>query len=313
MAMRYPLRLLLGLAALGALAGCATAEVAGVRVQPAGLPQRAEVGDVPFHPQEEQYCGPAALATVLGWSGLPGTQEALAREVYTPGREGTLAHDLVGAARRHGRLAVPVTDLSQLLAEVAAGHPVLVQQNLGLAWYPQWHFAVAVGYDLTAGTVALRSGAERRRVVSLDTFDRTWARAGRWALVVLPPEQLPARGDQAAVLNAAAGLERVGRVDEAAMAYEAILQRWPGSLGGLIGRGNARYAAGDLDGAKAAYRAALEHHPGAAAAWNNLADVLAAQGARDEALIAARRAVALGGLHAEVYRRTLEEISGEAA
>jgi hypothetical protein len=41
--------------------------------------------------------------------------------------------------------------------------------------------------------------------------------------------------------------------------------------------------------------------------------VLAAQGAREEALIAARRAVGLGGAHAETYRRTLAEISGDPA
>src|SRR2546422_3737218 len=46
---------------------------------------------------------------------------------------------------RSGQLAVPVTTLSDLLAEVAAGHPVLVFQNLGLHWIPRWHFAVAVG------------------------------------------------------------------------------------------------------------------------------------------------------------------------
>ena len=311
--MRCPLRLLVGLGALYALAACATPDVAGLREQADGVPQRAEVVGVPFHPQQEQYCGPAALATVLGWSGSAASQDALATEVFTPGRDGTLGHDLVGAARRHGRLAVPVADLPALLAEVAAGHPVLVLQNLGLAWYPQWHFAVAVGYDLTTSELALRSGEERRRVVSLDTFSRTWARAERWALVVLPPERLPATGDEAAVLSAAAGLERAGRLAEAAIAYDAVLRRWPGSLGALIGRGNARYAAGDLDGAAAAYRAALEHHPGAAVAWNNLADVLQAQGARDEALIAARRAVDLGGAHAEVYRRTLEQINGAPA
>jgi tetratricopeptide (TPR) repeat protein len=277
------------------------------------LPQRAEIAGVPFHPQQEQYCGPAALATVLGWSGMPTEQEAIAREVFTPGRDGTLRHDLIGAARRHGRLAVPVADLRSLLAEVAAGHPVLVLQNLGLAWYPQWHFAVAVGYDLRSNELALRSGEEARRVVSLDTFSRTWARAERWALVVLPPERLPATGDEAAVLSAAAGLERTGRLAEAGIAYDAVLRRWPGSLGGLIGRGNVRYAQGDLDGAEAAYRATLGHHPGTAVAWNNLADVLAAQGAREEALIAARRAVDLGGAHAEVFRRTLEEIGGAPA
>jgi tetratricopeptide (TPR) repeat protein len=249
------------------------------------------------------------------WAGLGcrRRQDAIASELFTPGREGTLGHDLVGAARRHGRLAVAVADLPSLLGELAAGHPVLVLQNLGLEWYPQWHFAVAVGFDLSTNELALRSGEERRRVVSLDTFSRTWARAGRWALVVLPPERLPASGEETAVLSAAAGLERVGRFADAAIAYDAILRRWPDSLGALIGRGNARYAAGDLDAAEAAYRAALERHPGAAAVWNNLADVLAAQGARAEALVAARRAVDLGGAHAEVYRRTLEQISGQAA
>lgn len=311
--MGRPLPLLVGLGALCALAACATPDVAGLREGVDGLPPRAEIAGVPFHPQQEQYCGPAALATVLGWSGVPTRQDAIATEVYTPGRDGTLGHDLIGAARRHGRLAVPLADLPSLLDELAAGHPVVVLQNLGLAWYPQWHFAVAVGYDLTRNELALRSGEERRRVVSLGTFSRTWARAERWALVVLPPDRLPATAGEAAVLSAAVGLERAGRMQEAETAYGAVLRRWPGSLGALIGRGNARYAVGDLDGAATAYRAALEHHPGAAMAWNNLADVLAAQGARDEALIAARRAVDLGGTHAEVYRRTLEEIGGAPA
>jgi hypothetical protein len=297
------------LAVLVALAGCATPEIAALRVDGGGLPPRAEVAGVPFHPQQEQYCGPAALATVLGWSGLPASQDAIAAAVYTPGREGTLGHDLVGAGR-HGRLAVPVADLPSLLREIAAGRPVLVLQNLGLGWYPQWHYAVVVGYDLAAGELALRSGAERRRVVSLDTFARTWARAERWGIVVLPPHALSASADEETVVRAAAGLERAGRAGEAAVAYDTILRRWPGSLGALIGRGNARYATGDLDGAEAAYRSALVRHPGAAVVWNNLADVLAARGERDAALIAARRAVDLGGPHAATYRRTLDQISG---
>jgi tetratricopeptide (TPR) repeat protein len=302
-----------GCAVLLTLAGCATPEVAALRHEAHGLPRQAEVAGVPFHPQQEQYCGPAALATALGWSGLPARQETLAREVFTPAREGTLGHDLIGAARRHGRLAVPIADLPSLLGELAAGHPVLVLLNLGLDWYPQWHFAVAVGYDLDSDELMLRSGEEPRHVVALDTFARTWARAEHWALVVLAPDRLPASGDEAAVLSAAAGLERAGHFDAAALAYDAILRRWPGSLAALIGRGNARYAAGDLAGAEAAYRAALEQHPGAATAWNNLADVLAAQGNRAEALSAAQRAVELGGAHAEVYRRTLEEIRGQPA
>jgi hypothetical protein len=54
---------------------------------------------------------------------------------------------MIGAARRHGRLAYLITGPDSMFEEVAAGHPVIVLQNLGLSWYPVWHYAVVVGYD----------------------------------------------------------------------------------------------------------------------------------------------------------------------
>ena len=303
-----------GALVLSALAACATPQTERVLLREpsaAGvLPARAEVEAVPFFPQEAYYCGPAALATVLAWSGLPATQRDVAPQVYTPGREGTLQSDLVAAARRNGRLAVPIGRLSDLLAELAAGRPVLVFQNLGLGWYPVWHYAVAVAYDLDAGALVLRSGREPRRVTPLRTFERTWARTGHWALAVLPPGTLPVAADEATVLRAATGLEQAGRPEDAAVAYAAIAERWPDGLGAWIGLGNAAYAAGDLERAEAAFRTAAERHPDAAAAWNNLAHVLGERGRRDEALAAAHRAVRLGGPDAATYRATLREIAG---
>ena len=295
--------------ALGLLAACATPQLP--QLGRSDLPAQAEVANVPFHPQTENDCGPAALATVLGWSGVPAAPEEVAGQVLTPGREGSLGHDLVAATRRADRLAVPVHGLEPLLAELAAGHPVLVLQNLGLDWYPQWHYAVAIGYDLEARTLILRSGEEAGHVMALATFARTWQRAGQWALVVLPPDRLPATADATTVLQAAAGLEQAGRHEAAAAAYAAALGRWPDSLAALIGLGNARYAAGQLAGAEAAFRTAVSFHPEEAAAWNNLAHVLAEKGDLPEALAAAKRAVDLGGRDAAVYRTTLKEI-GEA-
>jgi tetratricopeptide (TPR) repeat protein len=298
----------IAIAALGALAACATPQLPQLG-QPGGVPARAEVAGVPFHPQTENQCGPAALATVLGWSGAAVAPEDVAGQVLTPGRGGSLGHDLVAAARRADRLAVPLQGLEPLLAELAADHPVLVLQNLGLGWYPQWHYAVAIGYDLEAGTLTLRSGAEAEQVMPLATFARTWERAEQWALVVLPPDTLPASADAAAVLQAAAGLEQAGRHEAAVAAYAAALGRWPDSLAALIGLGNARYAAGQLAAAEAAFRTAVSFHPKEAAAWNNLAHVLAEKGDRSEALAAAKRAVDLGGRDAAIYRTTLEAIS----
>jgi tetratricopeptide (TPR) repeat protein len=264
----------------------------------AALPAAAAVADVPFFAQEDYYCGPAALAMTLAWSGLEVRQDDLVPVVFTPGRQGTLQSDVLAAARRYERLAIAVDSLPALLAELAAGHPVLVFQNLGLPPLPQWHYAVATGYDLDARTLRLHSGRTEDYELPLSTFARTWARVDNWALVVLPPDQLPATAGERAVLEAASALERGDAAVAATTAYATILTRWPDSLPGWIGLGNAAYAAGDRHRAIAAFRGATKRHPSALAAWQNLAFVLAETGAEGEAAAARARADALAAGHA---------------
>jgi len=244
---------------------------------------------------------------VLVWSGLSSGPEAASTQVYTPGREGSLATDMLTAARRNGRVAVPVQALPDLLTELAVGHPVIVFQNLGLEMKPLWHFAVATGYDLPRRELILNSGFDEATRLSLDTFEHTWERAGRWALVVLPPDKLPATASEPAMVQAAAGLERVGLTGAAARAYETTLARWPDSLGAAIGLGNARYTQQDRKGAEAALRHAVTHHPRSAPAWNNLAHVLLEEGRAGEAREAAERAYGLDA--SPDIAATLEEIS----
>lgn len=260
----------------------------------AALPAAASVDDVPFFAQEDYYCGPAALAMALAWSGLDVNQDDLVPLVYTPGRRGTLQSDILAGARRYGRLAVRIGSLPDLLAEVAAGNPVLVFQNLGLPLLPQWHYAVATGYDVEARVLRLHSGRTEDRETALSTFARTWKRGDNWALVVLPPDRLPAAADERTVLEAATALERAGAAEAAAMSYATILTRWPASLPAWIGLGNAAYAAGDRDRAIAAFEAAAKRHPTAAAAWQNLAFVLAETGRSQAAAEARARAEELG-------------------
>ncbi len=106
-----------------------------------------EISNVPFIEQSEGHCGPASLAMALQWSGLDVSAQEIASQVYTPGMKGSLQNDLIGAARRHGRLAIPIQGLPDLLKELRAGHPVIVFENLALSWLPQWHYAVVFGYD----------------------------------------------------------------------------------------------------------------------------------------------------------------------
>ena len=229
---------------------------------------------------------------MLAASGVHVTPERLGNEVFLPGREGSLQLEMLGGARRHGRLAVLLPEqLEALLREVAGGRPAVVLLNLGLSFAPAWHYAVVIGHDLGRGEIILRSGATRREAMLLRTFEHTWARSGRWAFVVVPPGELPLTANEAAVTQACIGFARVAEAALAARAYEAAARRWPTSLVLVLGVGNTRYAGGDVAGAAMAFRQAAERHD-SAAAWNNLAQAEARLGHVDSARAAAQRALA---------------------
>lgn len=302
----------LGTSVLFGASGCIGPQTRQILSSRGELPAFAEIDSVPFFPQEQYFCGPASLAMALAWSGLPVMPDDVVGEVYTPGREGTFAPDIVSAARRNGRIAIETKELDELLRELAAGHPAIVFQNLRLSVFPQWHFAVAIGYDLNERQLILRSGTHRRLLMPLDAFENTWRRADYWALIVLPPDVAPATADTAGWLAAAAGLERASRPQEAQLAYDTFLSRWPGNRAAQMGRANALFALNRFDRAEQAYREIVAGDPSMADAWNNLAYALYRQGKRDEAVRAAMRAVAIAGDRNADYADTLKEVSRPA-
>lgn len=310
--MRAGLARLAALALAATLAACATPQTdALIAHPPAGLPTQAEVANVPFYPQKQAYCGPASFAEMATWSGLPMTQDEAAKLVYTPGREGTLRTDIVTAARRKGRLAIPVSSLDHLLAELAHGRPVLVFQNLALDWVPDWHYAVAVGYDLRAQTITLRSGSEKRQVMELSTFEHTWNRGDDWARLLLRPGELPVQGGPDDVLAETAELERLGQRAAAAKSYHAVIGHWPDAALAWFGLGNIHLADGDAAAAETAYRKAIAIRPKDPRFWNNLAYALDRRGDHDAAIKAAERAVRLAG-DDKTYADTLHELKAHA-
>ncbi|WP_207855720.1 PA2778 family cysteine peptidase [Sulfurisoma sediminicola] len=278
------------------------------------LPRRVELADVPFFPQQEHHCGPAALATVLVASGTAITPEALAEQVYLPGREGSLQVEMLAAARRNGHIAWQLApSLVDVLREVAAGNPVIVLLNVGLRPMPFWHYAVVIGYDLDKGEVLLRSGDQRRKRVPFAPFDFFWRDSKYWAMLAMPPPRLPATANEAGYGTAVVAVERLGYAAEARQAYEAMLARWPESYLALMGLGNSLHASGRLAAAADAFRRASLAKPTDAAAFNNLAQTLADLGQWREALEPARQAVALGGPLLETSQSTLSAIEREVA
>ncbi len=306
-------RLLVGVFIL-LLSACATPPQtrALLEASSGSLPGRIELVEVPFFPQEDYQCGPAALAMSLNSAGIKTTVEALVPEVYLPGRQGSLQVEMLAATRRHGAVAYQLSpDLNDLLTEVADGTPVVVLQNLALSWHPIWHYSVVIGYDLEHAEIILRSGREQRQVLPMSTFEYTWARGEYWAMVTLQPDQIPGTAEENKYVSAVSALEKVGFPDRAQTAYFAALKRWPANAVAQLGVGNTAYRMKDMAQAEAAFRQALLDHPDSVAALNNLAQTLSDQARYLEALPFARRAVELGGPLRDIATSTLAEIESK--
>ncbi|HLG52413.1 MAG TPA: PA2778 family cysteine peptidase [Steroidobacteraceae bacterium] len=301
-------------ALLVGLAGCAASPPLAHGI-PLELSRALELRDTPFFPQEDYQCGPAALATVLQASGIAVEPTALAPQVYLPKRRGSLQAELIGATRRHGRLAYQLPGTGQaLLAELSEGRPVLLLQNLRVKALPVWHYAVLVGYDADRNVAVLRSGRHERLEMRWQSFARSWDRAGRWAISALAPGVIPAGAEASRYLEAAAGVEAAGDRRAAALAYDAAIARWPEEPVAWLGRGNVAYGDRDLAAAADAYARAATLAPDNAAVRNNLAQVLAEAGCMMESRRQLERAAALdaGSALAPVIEATRAEIEADA-
>ncbi|MEY2853519.1 MAG: hypothetical protein RL030_651 [Pseudomonadota bacterium] len=256
------------------LGGCATR---GPLLDPSSAP--VELVDTPFFPQERYQCGPATLASVLGVSRVGVTPAQLEPLVYLPGRKGSLQVEMLAVPRGYGRLSYRIQpELSDIVAEVNAGRPVLVLHNYGLPFWPRWHYAVVIGHDPGKDQLVLRSGLERREAWSSRSFMRAWDNGGRWAMVVLQPGELPGMPEKARYLEAAAAFEKVAAPRDAWAAFDAAVTAWPDDPVARIGRGTAKYQDGNFSGAAADYDSALQLQPDNAGARNNLAMALLEQG-----------------------------------
>jgi len=276
--------------------------------QVTNVPSKAMVEDVPFYPQDELQCGPAALAMVLNWSGVSILPSELSSEVYSPGLQGSLQSSIIGSARRHGRVAYTINGSDHLLEELSAGHPVIVLVNLSFSWLPKWHYAVVIGYDQQQEEVVLHSGLNKGEILSFWKFMNIWKRSDYWGLLVLPPDQMPKSVEEKKWLEAVSGLENTKQWQAAAIGYAAALDRWNESFVAWMGLGNSKYNLHDLKVSEKAFNQATLLQPQNGMAFNNLAHVLAKQGKLQDALIAAQHAVELGGHFKETFIQTLEEI-----
>lgn len=208
---------LVGALLLG-LGGCAGGVAPGVQ----RLPERVELNAVPFFRGEAYQGGTMALATMLSQQSVSVTPGLLEKPLKLPGAEDGLERNMQVLAREYGMVVYPLDpELSALLAQVAAGYPVMVRFSEGRVWSTP-RYAVLVGYNRTKQTVLLRSGMHPRTPMKFSAFASAWEDAGSWAVLIQAPTQLPAQVDRQRWLKAANDLAQAGQEQAAAQATKAL-------------------------------------------------------------------------------------------
>ena len=295
--------------AVFSLSGCGLLMTTPNPLKDQSIPAKVELKDVPFFTQGDDLCGPASISMVLNYRGQQLTPRTLEPLIYIPGKKGSLQAEMLAVTRRFGYIPYVIEpSLVSLAREVSAGNPVIVLQNLGLSWYPKWHYAVVVGYDVDRDIFILRTGNTSRKEMSRRWFSRYWVGSENWAMVTMPPDRLPATAEEHRYVSSVASLERLGKWSQISIAYQTAIKSWPDSFIARLGLGTAYYHQHQLRLARDSYQSAVKLEPASAIAHNNLAQTLFELGQLKQAREHALKAISLGGKSADQFRQTLKDI-----
>ena len=293
----------------GLLASCSAPQTRQLDSQSHGLESQQQLLAVPYFPQTPYQCGPAALASALNYRGVPVAPVQLIDQVFIPARNGSLPLEMTAAVRSEALLPYPIDHhIKALLEEIDAGNPVLILQNLGFHWWPQWHYAIVIGFDLVEQDFILHSGTQKNYRIPFSTFERTWSRADYWGLVVLQPGQIPASATELIYLRTVHDMELVNPELDPTPMYRAAHHRWPSSTLPLLSYANSDYRRGNIDRAMKSLQQLLRDHPTNSQAWNNLAYVARDKQCYQLAFKAARTASKLAPQNSAITA-TLDEMT----
>jgi ABC-type bacteriocin/lantibiotic exporter with double-glycine peptidase domain len=143
------------------------------------------IAGVPFYVQTGRRCGPAALATVLGYYGNAVPVEDIADAVFRQDIGGTLFLEMVAYAREKGFSASWYSgDEDDVRAAVNRHSPLIVMVDFGMFNIRKAHYMVIVGYD-SEGIYANSDGEETTHF-AWRRFLRVWKRTDCWTLRVEP-------------------------------------------------------------------------------------------------------------------------------
>ncbi len=143
------------------------------------------IENVPFIKQKDEFCGPAAMASVMAHYGNTLSQDQVAEVVYTPALNGALISDMENFARDKGfQSKTENGNLEKLKTLIDEGAPVILLVDRGKWRVSIPHYYVVYGYSSTRNTFILHTGFEEGQEIESSKLDSEWEKMNRLMLVI---------------------------------------------------------------------------------------------------------------------------------
>jgi predicted double-glycine peptidase len=144
------------------------------------------IKNVPFYPQERYHCGPASLAGILNFWGVPVSPEEIAAEIYSRSAGGTFTLDMILYPGKRGLKSTQYEgSFEDVKKKIDAGYPLIVMIDEGFWIYKKNHFMIVLGYRENG--VVVNSGKYQNKFMLLSDFLKSWKRTRYWTLLITPP------------------------------------------------------------------------------------------------------------------------------
>jgi ABC-type bacteriocin/lantibiotic exporter with double-glycine peptidase domain len=150
-------------------------------------PAAFKIEGVPRIKQATNYCGPAALASVLQYDGDSVTQQEVGKAVFDTTDRATNGADMLLYARNRGYAAYSWdSSIADAKRKIAAGAPVLALQQNSLK-DASGHYRVLTGYDdAQSKFYVMDPYYDDITELSYAECERLWKPMGYWALLIVP-------------------------------------------------------------------------------------------------------------------------------
>lgn len=234
--------------------------------------------------------GAAALAMMLAASDSHSpTVEELA--IKWPRDKTDTRITLANMARLQGYVPYPVANLAAILAALAQGFPVLVTERASKK--SPLNFSVISGHNQQTKELYWHTAQQAHSPISLQAFERRWAAADRWAVLILKPSSLPETLEPAVVVKELFGMAQQGELAAAQAGLARSVLNWPSYKAAWVGLASVAEQNHQPALAESALRELVRRQPNYGPGLNNLADFLYRTHREKEALEYAERAVAV--------------------